>query len=85
MLLFYLSGKIAATTGHSAWISSVTSRHRVSELRGRSDAIVVGGNTIRKDGKFHHFCCNCLLLLSIAQVFNGSSFFYWSILCCPLH
>ncbi|XP_008443687.2 riboflavin biosynthesis protein PYRR, chloroplastic-like [Cucumis melo] len=44
-----LDGKIATTTGHSAWISSVTSRHRVSELRGRSDAIIVGGNTIRKD------------------------------------
>ncbi|XP_038880001.1 riboflavin biosynthesis protein PYRR, chloroplastic-like [Benincasa hispida] len=44
-----LDGKIATTTGHSAWISSVTSRHRVSELRGRSDAVIVGGNTIRKD------------------------------------
>lgn len=62
MLLFYLSGKIATTTGHSAWISSVTSRHRVSELRGRSDAIIVGGNTIRKDGEFHHLSYNCLVV-----------------------
>ncbi|XP_023515559.1 riboflavin biosynthesis protein PYRR, chloroplastic-like [Cucurbita pepo subsp. pepo] len=44
-----LDGKIAATTGDATWISGVTARHRLSELRGRSDAIIVGGNTIRSD------------------------------------
>ncbi|KAI6682619.1 hypothetical protein NL676_036500 [Syzygium grande] len=44
-----LDGKIAASSGHAAWISSKKSRSRVFELRGRSDAIVVGGNTARRD------------------------------------
>ncbi|KAK4791033.1 hypothetical protein SAY86_031446 [Trapa natans] len=44
-----LDGKIAASSGHASWISSKKSRSRVIELRGRSDAIVVGGNTVRRD------------------------------------
>ncbi|KAL2941457.1 Riboflavin biosynthesis protein PYRR chloroplastic [Bienertia sinuspersici] len=44
-----LDGKIATNKGHSAWISSNVSRCRVLELRGRSDAIIVGGNTVRND------------------------------------
>ncbi|KAJ8773060.1 hypothetical protein K2173_028237 [Erythroxylum novogranatense] len=44
-----LDGKIAASSGHAAWISSRESRNRVFELRGRSDAIIVGGNTLRRD------------------------------------
>ncbi|KAJ4961111.1 hypothetical protein NE237_021021 [Protea cynaroides] len=44
-----LDGKIAASSGHASWISSKQSRNRVNELRGRSDAIIVGGNTVRKD------------------------------------
>ncbi|KAM7279590.1 hypothetical protein ACFE04_006724 [Oxalis oulophora] len=44
-----LDGKIAATSGHSAWITSKTSRKHVFDLRGRSDAVIVGGNTVRKD------------------------------------
>ncbi|KAL9344867.1 hypothetical protein Peur_062542 [Populus x canadensis] len=44
-----LDGKIATTSGHATWISSKKSRNRVFELRGRSDAIIVGGNTVRKD------------------------------------
>ncbi|XP_022746964.1 riboflavin biosynthesis protein PYRR, chloroplastic isoform X2 [Durio zibethinus] len=44
-----LDGKIAASSGHAAWISSKLSRDRVFELRGRSDAIIVGGNTVRRD------------------------------------
>eukprot|EP01018_Ginkgo_biloba_P008077 Gb_11351 [translate_table: standard] len=44
-----LDGKIAATGGHAAWVSSHMSRKRVFEMRGRSDAVVVGGNTVRKD------------------------------------
>ncbi|KAL3838545.1 hypothetical protein ACJIZ3_023136 [Penstemon smallii] len=44
-----LDGKIAASSGHASWISSKMSRSRVFELRGRSDAVIVGGNTVRKD------------------------------------
>lgn len=44
-----LDGKIAARSGDASWVSSRLSRGRVFELRGRSDAIVVGGNTVRQD------------------------------------
>ncbi|XP_058102513.1 riboflavin biosynthesis protein PYRR, chloroplastic isoform X2 [Magnolia sinica] len=44
-----LDGKIACSSGHASWISSKLSRHRVFDLRGRSDAIIVGGNTVRRD------------------------------------
>ncbi len=44
-----LDGKIATTTGHSAWVSSSVSRHQVHQLRSRCDAVIVGGNTVRKD------------------------------------
>ncbi|PKI66903.1 hypothetical protein CRG98_012666 [Punica granatum] len=44
-----LDGKIAASSGHAEWISSKISRHRVSELRRRCDAVIVGGNTVRRD------------------------------------
>ncbi|KAI5068159.1 hypothetical protein GOP47_0016504 [Adiantum capillus-veneris] len=44
-----LDGKIAASTGHAAWVSSKASRQRVFATRGRSDAIIVGGNTVRRD------------------------------------
>ncbi|KAG0491117.1 hypothetical protein HPP92_007980 [Vanilla planifolia] len=44
-----LDGKIAASSGDASWVSSKLSRGRVFELRGRSDAIVVGGNTVRRD------------------------------------
>lgn len=44
-----LDGKIAASTGHAAWVSSKMSRKHVFETRSRSDAIVVGGNTVRRD------------------------------------
>ncbi|OMO77970.1 CMP/dCMP deaminase, zinc-binding protein [Corchorus capsularis] len=44
-----LDGKIAASSGHAAWISSKLSRNRVLALRGRSDAIIVGGTTLRRD------------------------------------
>ncbi|RDX72132.1 Riboflavin biosynthesis protein PYRR, chloroplastic [Mucuna pruriens] len=44
-----LDGKIAASTGHASWISSKQSRNLVFELRGRSDAVIVGGNTVRRD------------------------------------
>ncbi|XP_057963282.1 riboflavin biosynthesis protein PYRR, chloroplastic [Malania oleifera] len=44
-----LDGKIAASSGHASWISSKMSRNRVFELRGRSDAVIVGGRTVRRD------------------------------------
>lgn len=44
-----LDGKIAAHTGDSRWISSEASRRIAHELRGRMDAILVGGQTVRSD------------------------------------
>ncbi|MBR8830976.1 MAG: Riboflavin biosynthesis protein RibD [Chroococcopsis gigantea SAG 12.99] len=44
-----LDGKIATTTGHSAWVTSEASRHLVHELRAGCDAIIVGGSTVRQD------------------------------------
>eukprot|EP00252_Welwitschia_mirabilis_P018876 TRINITY_DN4235_c0_g1_i1.p1 TRINITY_DN4235_c0_g1~~TRINITY_DN4235_c0_g1_i1.p1 ORF type:complete len:588 (-),score=105.65 TRINITY_DN4235_c0_g1_i1:216-1979(-) len=44
-----LDGKIAASTGHAAWVSSKDSRNVVFEMRGRSDAVIIGGNTVRRD------------------------------------
>ena len=44
-----LDGKIATTTGHSAWISGPASRQQVHQLRSRCDAVIVGGNTVRQD------------------------------------
>ncbi len=44
-----LDGKTATETGSSKWISNEESRRIVHELRGRVDAIVVGGETARRD------------------------------------
>ncbi|MEL7142540.1 MAG: bifunctional diaminohydroxyphosphoribosylaminopyrimidine deaminase/5-amino-6-(5-phosphoribosylamino)uracil reductase RibD [Cyanobacteria bacterium J06573_11] len=44
-----LDGKIATTTGHSAWVSGPQSRQWVHRLRSRCDAVIIGGNTVRKD------------------------------------
>ena len=44
-----LDGKIAATSGHSAWITSPASRQIVHQLRAACDAIIVGGSTVRQD------------------------------------
>lgn len=44
-----LDGKIATSTGHSAWVSSSLSRQQVFENRARSDAVIVGGQTVRLD------------------------------------
>jgi diaminohydroxyphosphoribosylaminopyrimidine deaminase/5-amino-6-(5-phosphoribosylamino)uracil reductase len=44
-----LDGKIAATTGHSAWITEPETREEVHELRGECDGVIVGGNTVRQD------------------------------------
>ncbi|MBW4576160.1 MAG: bifunctional diaminohydroxyphosphoribosylaminopyrimidine deaminase/5-amino-6-(5-phosphoribosylamino)uracil reductase RibD [Aphanothece sp. CMT-3BRIN-NPC111] len=44
-----LDGKIATTTGHSAWVTSTGARHEVHQLRAACDAVIVGGNTVRLD------------------------------------
>ncbi len=44
-----LDGKIATSTGHSAWVSGPSSRQQVHQLRSQCDAVIVGGNTVRKD------------------------------------
>ncbi len=44
-----LDGKIATDSGHSTWVSSETSRHYVHHLRAGSDAVIIGGNTLRRD------------------------------------
>jgi len=44
-----LDGKIAATTGDSAWVTGKASRHWVHQLRSHCDGIIVGGNTVRQD------------------------------------
>jgi diaminohydroxyphosphoribosylaminopyrimidine deaminase/5-amino-6-(5-phosphoribosylamino)uracil reductase len=44
-----LDGKIASSTGHSMWVTGTPARLLVHQLRSRCDAVVVGGNTVRKD------------------------------------
>lgn len=44
-----LDGKIAADTGHSAWVTGPDARREVHRLRVACDAVVVGGNTVRRD------------------------------------
>jgi hypothetical protein len=40
---------VSAAAGHSAWVSSPASRGVVFDMRAGSDAVVVGGNTVRRD------------------------------------
>ncbi|HEY9844678.1 MAG TPA: bifunctional diaminohydroxyphosphoribosylaminopyrimidine deaminase/5-amino-6-(5-phosphoribosylamino)uracil reductase RibD, partial [Candidatus Caenarcaniphilales bacterium] len=44
-----LDGKIATTSGHSAWITDQAARAEVHRLRAACDAVIVGGNTVRYD------------------------------------
>lgn len=44
-----LDGKIAATGGHSTWVTGPAARAAVHQLRATCDAVVVGGNTVRHD------------------------------------
>jgi diaminohydroxyphosphoribosylaminopyrimidine deaminase/5-amino-6-(5-phosphoribosylamino)uracil reductase len=52
-----LDGKIAAESGHSAWVTGQEARSHVHQLRASCDAVIVGGNTVRLDNPFltsHH-------------------------------
>ncbi|GAB4538279.1 MAG: bifunctional diaminohydroxyphosphoribosylaminopyrimidine deaminase/5-amino-6-(5-phosphoribosylamino)uracil reductase RibD [Pleurocapsa sp.] len=44
-----LDGKIATTVGHSAWVTGKSSRHLVHQVRNTCDAVIIGGNTVRRD------------------------------------
>lgn len=44
-----LDGRIAASSGHSAWVTSPKARGWVHTLRSTCDAVVIGGNTLRRD------------------------------------
>ena len=52
-----LDGKIATTTGHSAWVTNSDARSAVRELRAACDAVVVGGNTVRRDNQIGRASC----------------------------
>lgn len=44
-----LDGKIATSTGHSAWVTGKEARSEVHGVRVGCDAVIVGGNTVRLD------------------------------------
>ena len=44
-----LDGRNALTNGESQWISGPTARQWVHQLRSKSDAVIVGGGTVRAD------------------------------------
>jgi diaminohydroxyphosphoribosylaminopyrimidine deaminase/5-amino-6-(5-phosphoribosylamino)uracil reductase len=44
-----LDGKIATNIGHSQWITGISARNFVHHLRSSCDAVIVGGNTVRRD------------------------------------
>jgi diaminohydroxyphosphoribosylaminopyrimidine deaminase/5-amino-6-(5-phosphoribosylamino)uracil reductase len=48
-LAMSLDGQIAAFTGTSRWITGVESRRMVHRMRAGADAVLVGGETFRKD------------------------------------
>jgi diaminohydroxyphosphoribosylaminopyrimidine deaminase / 5-amino-6-(5-phosphoribosylamino)uracil reductase len=48
-LAITLDGRIACANGQSQWITGPEARGRVQQLRRRADAIMVGGETVRKD------------------------------------
>lgn len=47
-----LDGKIATSAGHSAWVTNRDARTEVHQLRAASDAVIVGGNTVRQDNPY---------------------------------
>lgn len=44
-----LDGKIATESGHSQWITGISARNYVHQLRSGCDAIIIGSNTVRRD------------------------------------
>ncbi|MBE9240987.1 bifunctional diaminohydroxyphosphoribosylaminopyrimidine deaminase/5-amino-6-(5-phosphoribosylamino)uracil reductase RibD [Synechocystis salina] len=44
-----LDGKIATAQGHSSWVTSRAARHWVHQLRSQCQAVIIGGNTVRRD------------------------------------
>lgn len=48
-LAMSMDGQIAARSGSSRWISGEKSRAMVHRMRSRTDAVLVGGGTFRKD------------------------------------
>jgi diaminohydroxyphosphoribosylaminopyrimidine deaminase/5-amino-6-(5-phosphoribosylamino)uracil reductase len=44
-----LDGKMATRTGDSKWITSDAARREAHQLRAQVDAVMVGGNTVRRD------------------------------------
>ena len=44
-----LDGKIATTSGHASWVTGPPARGEVWAERARSDAVIVGGRTVRRD------------------------------------
>ena len=44
-----LDGRIADSTGNSRWVSGECSRSLVKRMRGRVDALMIGGRTARRD------------------------------------
>jgi len=44
-----LDGRVALKNGKSKWITNKESRSRVHSFRAEFDAIIIGGNTLRKD------------------------------------
>ena len=48
-LAMSLDGRIASSTGSSRWISGEKSRETVHRMRAEADAVLVGGETFRRD------------------------------------
>ena len=44
-----LDGRIATATGHSQWVTGELSRRQVHKMRHETDALMVGGSTVRAD------------------------------------
>jgi diaminohydroxyphosphoribosylaminopyrimidine deaminase/5-amino-6-(5-phosphoribosylamino)uracil reductase len=68
-----LDGKIATTTGHSAWITSPKSRKLVHDLRVGCDAVITGGNTVRLDNPVlntHGLSKHCPLRVVVSRSFD---------------
>jgi len=47
-----IDGRVALKNGESKWITNSSSRSLVHSLRSGFDAIIIGGNTLRKDNPF---------------------------------